>query len=154
MPALIRLVPDARLVIAGSGPYEAHLRKLVSDLGIGERVTIKSFARDELAGELARASLAVLLSEWETQPLVALEALSLGVPLVVANEAGLAELAAHGAARPVELSARPGTWAAAMHEVITTPPDHRDIAIPSWDNCAQRLAQLYGEVAARQAPLR
>ncbi len=54
-----------------------------------------------MAALLRRVSLVVLISEFETHPLVALEAAAAGRKLLVANGSGLGELAAEGLARSV-----------------------------------------------------
>ena len=105
--------PGARLWIAGSGPDEQHLRDLASRLGIAARVDVRAVpATDRLAmaRELAGTSLVTLLSEFETHPIAALEALSLGRPLLVGTGSGVGELADRGLARsvPVGRDARAG----------------------------------------------
>ena len=47
---------------------------------MADRLEIGLAGRQEMADRLSRASLAVLLSEFESQPLAALEAASLGSP--------------------------------------------------------------------------
>ena len=51
MPELIRRIPDARLHIVGTGPYEGELRRLVAALGLGERVVISAIPGSRPSGE-------------------------------------------------------------------------------------------------------
>jgi glycosyltransferase involved in cell wall biosynthesis len=147
LPYVLESVPDARLWIAGAGPQEAELRRLAGELGVADRVEIGPADRQGLADRLSRASLAVLLSEFESQPIAALEAASLGIPLVVADNSGLAELASRGLARAVDLANPPSAHARAMIEQLLHPLPGRDVPIPTWDACARDLASLYRAVA-------
>lgn len=83
----------ATLLIVGDGDRLPALRDLVSSLGIGAQVTFAGRKRDqELVDAIARASIAVVPSEWE-EPMggVALELLAAGLPLIVSERGGLAE---------------------------------------------------------------
>jgi glycosyltransferase involved in cell wall biosynthesis len=151
LPAVIREVPDARLWIAGDGPYSAELAALAQQLGVSDRVEIKAVRdRQEYAARLAGASLATLLSEFETHPMGALEAITLGVPTLVGDNSGLAELAGKGLARAVALDDGDAAHAAAMVEMIRRPPPPSQIVMPSWDDCVDSLLDLYGSLSERR----
>ena len=147
LPHVLAELPDARLWIAGAGPQEDELARLATTLGVADRVEIGPTDRQTLADRLSGASLAVLLSEFESQPIAALEAASLGIPLVVADNSGLSELVARGLARPVELADSPRAHATAMIGQIVDPAPVQDVSIPTWDACARDLAALYLTVA-------
>lgn len=150
LPHVAREVPDVRLWIAGSGPAEDDLRELAKRVGVSDRVEIGAVDRTALAERLAGASLAVLLSDFESHPLAALEAAALHVPLVVsADRAGLSELAAKGAATAVSLTDPPEEHARVMTQLIRDPKT-RPIEIPTWDDCASALTTMYREVALGQ----
>ena len=92
LPHVLERRPDARLLVVGQRPYEAELRRQAAELGVEERVEFTSVAaddRDGMAALLRRVSLVVLLSEFETHPLVALEAAAAGRRLLVADRGGL-----------------------------------------------------------------
>lgn len=44
LPAVARAIPDVRLLIVGSGPYEATLRKLATETGVAARVVFAGAA--------------------------------------------------------------------------------------------------------------
>jgi glycosyltransferase involved in cell wall biosynthesis len=151
LPDVIREVPDARLWIAGEGPDAAELAALAQQLGVSDRVEIKAERdREQYAARLAGASLAALLSEFETHPIAALEAITLGVPTLVADNSGLAELARKGLARAVALNGSDTAHAAAMVEMIREPPPAPapSLAPPSWDDCVDSLLELYRALSA------
>lgn len=147
LPRIVAAFPDARLWIAGEGPYEGELAALAGRLGVADRVEIKAVQdRADYAYLLAGASAAVLLSEFETHPMGALEAITLGVPTLVADNSGLAELATKGLAQAVALLAGETAHAEAIVRLIRDPPAATDVVMPSWDDCVDSLVALYGSV--------
>jgi glucosyl-dolichyl phosphate glucuronosyltransferase len=149
LPHVLERRPDARLLVVGSGPYEAALHRQASRLGIKERVEFTSVAagdRDGMERLLRRVSLVVLLSEFETHPLAALEAAAAGRRLLVADRGGLAEFAADGLARTVPPDEPPEGVARAILEALSEPPPGVTLKLASWDECAAELLDLYGSV--------
>jgi glycosyltransferase involved in cell wall biosynthesis len=152
LPYILQKRPDARLWIAGTGPYEADLRLLVEKLGLAGRVEIRAVPasqRAQMAAELQRASLVMLLSEYETHPIAILEALSLGRPVVVADNSGMSELARKGWARAIPLKSSPEQVAVAALEQLDRPPAAKFV-LPDWDTCAAALLCLYQSCAGSQ----
>ena len=144
LPAVLEQRPDARLLIVGTGRYESKLRWQALRLGVEDRVEFTSIApgdTDAMDELLQRVSLVMLLSEFETHPLSALEALAHGRRLVVADNSGLRELAEDRLARAVALD-DPAVIAGAVVEELArpapTPPE-----LPSWDDCSAKLLELY-----------
>jgi glycosyltransferase involved in cell wall biosynthesis len=90
------------------------------------------------------ASLVVLLSEFEAHPLAVIEAAALGVPVLVANNSGMNELATAGLAQAVELDASAHEHGLAIVAAMSSPPS--SVHVASWDDCAESLAKLYREV--------
>jgi 1,2-diacylglycerol 3-alpha-glucosyltransferase len=91
---LRRDVPDVLLVIAGEGPATEHIRGLVAQLGLGENVLLVGYLdRATTLLDCYRAGDAfVFASRTETQGLVLLEALALGVPVVSTAVMGTADV--------------------------------------------------------------
>lgn len=80
---------SARLVIVGSGPDLAGLRELAGEKAPG-RVTFKhDLSTGQLFAEMLESQAMLMLSEREGLSLATLEALALGVPVVVANTTSL-----------------------------------------------------------------
>jgi glycosyltransferase involved in cell wall biosynthesis len=142
--------PGARLWIAGSGPYEPQLRSLTADLGIADAVeisTVDAGDRAEMARRLSQVDLVVLLSDFETHPIAALEAISLERPLLVGSGSGLGELAARGLARAIDPDSAPELVAEAIVRELRDPLARPPVALPTWDQCAAGLLELYRSVA-------
>jgi glycosyltransferase involved in cell wall biosynthesis len=138
-----------RLRILGSGPYEAKLRRLSAELGVTERVQIEAIPvhdRQRMAGEFARVRVVVSMSEFEAHGIAVLEALGAGCRAVVAEAPGLSDLIDEGLARGIALDSSPKELASAILEELDQLPPAEPPALPTWDNCADRLLQVYENV--------
>ena len=146
MPAVLRERPNARLRIVGTGPYEAALRQQAQELGVSDRVTIgglEATDREGMADLLQRASLVILLSNYESQSVSAIEALALGRPVLVADNTALHELAANGLARATAPGSTPEAVAAAMLSQLRQPLVPGATELPTWEACAEAVLRLY-----------
>ena len=146
-PYVLEREPGASLMIIGSGPYETELRQQVENLGLGEHMQFTSVPAgnpEGMATLLRTISLVVLLSDFETHPLVALEAAAAGRRLLVADNSGLAELAEDGFARAIPPEESPASIGRAVLEELEAPEPTRRPKLTSWDECAEELRKLYG----------
>lgn len=73
--------PDWELNIWGTGCQEDILKKEIKDLGLDGKVLLKGFTSN-IYSELESSSVYVLSSEFEGFPLVLIEAMSVGLPVV------------------------------------------------------------------------
>jgi glycosyltransferase involved in cell wall biosynthesis len=82
--AAVAQMPELLLVIAGEGPAEASLRKLTSKLGLEANVMFVGYLdrASSLQDCYRAANVFVFASRTETQGLVLLEAMALGVPVI------------------------------------------------------------------------
>ncbi len=149
LPIILAQRPDARLWIAGVGPYEADLRQLAQRLQVEDHVEIRAVPaaeRSKMAAELMQTDLVVLLSEYETHPVAVLEALALQRPALVSATSGLQELADRGWARSIPLDSTPQQVAAAVLDQLDHPLIPPQLALPTWDECADQLRELYCKI--------
>jgi glycosyltransferase involved in cell wall biosynthesis/GT2 family glycosyltransferase len=148
--------PDARLLIVGKGPYEEELRRQVEELGLGDSVEVTSVPPGDplgMAALLGRVSLVVLMSEFESHPLVALEAAAARRRLLVADAGGLSEIAADGFGRAIPLDSGPEQIAAAALEELDKAPPQSSPDLTSWDECSAALLALYGSLLNSEVPI-
>jgi glycosyltransferase involved in cell wall biosynthesis len=89
--------PDVRFLVVGDGPLRPKLAERSRALGLDGLLTFTG-VRHDVPELLARADLLVLSSDWEGLPLVALEALAGGTPVLSTPVEGMRELRDGGAA--------------------------------------------------------
>ena len=149
--------PDAMLLIAGEGPALPHLQSLARSLLLDDSVRFVGYLdRATALLDCYRAGDAfVFASRTETQGLVLLEAMALGVPVVSLAEMGTLDILDAGkgalvAANDVE------AFAAAVCRLLDEPALRRRLSMEGrayaaqWSAArqAERLAQYYAEVLA------
>lgn len=91
-------IQDLKILIAGGGPDEQSLRKLIREKGLEDRVILLGTIRDKdmLASYYSISELFVLPSRYEGLPLVILEAGACELPTVAFNVMGVRGLVRHG----------------------------------------------------------
>ena len=91
---LVARRPDVVLIVAGEGPALAHCRSYAASLGLSRHVRFVGYlSRDSALLDCYKAGdLFVFSSKTETQGLVLLEAMALGVPVVSTAHMGTADI--------------------------------------------------------------
>jgi glycosyltransferase involved in cell wall biosynthesis len=112
------LAPLPLLKIAGDGPLAGELRARAASLGVDAEFLGH---RDDVADLLAAATVFVLPSRWEGQPLVLQEALRAGAAIVATGVGGIPNLVGDDAAVLVQ-SADAQALADAVHAILRRPP--------------------------------
>lgn len=92
---VFRSMPEARLVIAGEGSEQVHLKSLATDLGITDHVIFLGH-REDVPDVLSAVDVAVSPSETESLPNAVLEAMALARPVVATRVGGTPELVVDG----------------------------------------------------------
>jgi glycogen(starch) synthase len=96
MSLVIRRFPRVRLIIAGDGPKRSELEHQAVQLGLARSVEFLGWvAPRKVPGHIASASMLVMPSRWEGFPNVALQAGSIGRPVVASRVGGLPEIVDH-----------------------------------------------------------
>ncbi len=138
--------------------YEAHIRREVERLQVGPWIDWTGFTRD-VAGELAQSDLFVLPSLFgEGLPMVVLEAMAAGVPVVASRVEGIPEAIRDGQdglicapGDPHDLAAAIGRFARgeADWQSIRTSAHRRQAEHFSDRSMAQGVAEVYRRVLER-----
>ena len=117
IPAVLRVYPDARFVLAGEGDSRTDVAALADSLGVRGRVTFTGEISDSL--ELMRASdLVVLPSLSEGLPITLVEAMALGRPVVTTRVGGIPEVVEDGVTARVVPPRDPEALAGAILELL------------------------------------
>ena len=152
LPHVIRGNPAAHLVILGGGSYEAELRNFAQRHGVADRVTIRRLPpadREAMATAMAQASVVAAMSDYESQGIAVLEALSLGRPVVGSDVAAIGDLVAEGLVQGVPPAASPAAIAQQLLKAMSAPAPMALPQLPTWDTSAEELRQLYLSTAGR-----
>jgi glycosyltransferase involved in cell wall biosynthesis len=95
VPGLARLVPDVAVVVLGTGHLQAELAAQAEALGVADRVHLAGH-RPDARMLLDAADVFVLPSRHEGMPLVLLEAMDAGLPVVATRVIGSEEVVVDG----------------------------------------------------------
>lgn len=149
----------ANLVIIGDGPLRGQLEQLSGKLGIGERVWFLGFQRNPFK-YVARSSVFVSSSVAEGFDISQVEAMALGVPVVV-TDAPRYRAVEDGKSGLLVPPNRPNELADAIEKVLAsdalaarlTEGGHVVASALSADNIARRYERVIREVVDRKHPV-
>jgi glycosyltransferase involved in cell wall biosynthesis len=152
---VLKVVPDAKLVIAGSGREEDNLSRQIQSLNITNSVfMVGRLAKEKVAQLMAAADVFVLPSKMESFGLTLLEASAAGVPVVCSNAGGIPEVFQDG----FDALLYPPGDDNAMAKAIMRLLQDRELAKTisanavetaskfTWEMTAERTLQVYKEV--------
>ena len=77
--------------IIGDGPNKESIKNLSESLGFSSLVSIKSLPTELMGKEYSNSDILVLISDYEAFPMVIIEAMSYGLPVVVSSVGGIPE---------------------------------------------------------------
>lgn len=125
IPHILKQVPDARCIIAGSGPDQAALRQQAQALGI-DPDSIFVGERTEIPELMSLLDIVVIPSISENFPLVALEAMRAARPVVASAVGGIPEVVRDGETGLLVQPQAPDELAAMLCRLLAR-PDERHV---------------------------
>ena len=160
-PRILAKFPEARFIIAGTGPYEEQLRAQTRERGLEHRIYFAGYVNDQSRNRIFRqSSVAVFPSLYEPFGIVALEAMAAETPVVVADNGGLSEIVEHGVDGMKCYAGSPDSLADNIMAVLDDPALAERLKINgyekaknkySWFTIAGRTLKVYEEVARQAA---
>ena len=157
MVSAMRRLDDRRprpvLVIAGDGPDEHELARLIDREGVAARLLGR---RDDVADLLRAADVFALSSIWEARALVVQEAMQVGLPVVATSVGGLSDLVGSDG-----LLVEPGDPEALAHAIETVLDDPTGAALraeraqrradawPTEDDVVDAVVDVYRRLVTR-----
>lgn len=154
--ALANDVAGWRLTIAGNGDVEEY-RQLASSLGIADRVVFTGWAEeDEVDRLLCSASIFVLPTRSENQPVSILEAMARGLPVVSTRVHAIPEMVRHGETGLLVEAGNVADLAAALRQLIDSPSTRQRMGAAGLtvfeahyaiEETARRFSKLYRSYA-------
>ena len=119
--ARIRQETGSRLVLVGEGQERPALEGLVAELALADDVWLAGF-QAKPAALLAKSQVLVSSSRFEGAPLVVVEALACGCPVVATNNPGSSEMLEDGRYARMVPVGDPEAMAHAIRDVLRSPP--------------------------------
>uniref|UniRef100_E6QSQ9 Glycosyltransferase n=1 Tax=mine drainage metagenome TaxID=410659 RepID=E6QSQ9_9ZZZZ len=156
---LRQTLPDVLLIIAGEGPAEAKLKRMVKTLNLTDNVLFVGYL--ERASELPACYCAgdafVFASRTETQGLVLLEAMALGVPVVSTAIMGTRDILAADKGCRVA-NDHPVDFARTLHAVLIDKPLRQQLSQEAREHAlnwsapqmATRIIDYYQQIIDNQ----
>ena len=137
----------AKLVVVGQGGYERHLRSIVEQYRLQNRVTFAGrLGEAELCTYYQAADALILASRREGMPNVILESLACGTPVIAADVGGIREIISDSCSGEL-LGDRSGksiadAWAALVQRGVDRIRIRKIAEQYSWDDSIAKLHQL------------
>jgi len=113
----VREVPYARLLLAGSGPLEGSLQRLIGELGLEQHVRLLPWV-DQIAPLLKRSNVIAISSFSECCPMLVLEAMTVRTPIVATAVGGIPFMVDDGRSGVLVPSDDPGAMGTALVRVL------------------------------------
>ncbi|MFY1627797.1 glycosyltransferase [Micromonospora sp. WMMD723] len=166
------LVPDAECVVVGgppaglleTDPYARRLRALAGTCGVADRVRLVGAVPREEMGRWYRSADVLVAAPWyEPFGLTPLEAMACGVPVVGTAVGGIRDTVVDGVTGDLVPARDPQALGAALAGLLGDPARRYGYATAalqrarrsySWATAADRLTEVYAEVAAVRRPSR
>jgi glycosyltransferase involved in cell wall biosynthesis len=154
--------PRLRVLIAGMGPEEERLRRLVRDKGLEQRVLLLGFRR-HVADVLAALDVVAFSSDREGSPLAVMEAMAAAKPVVATRVGGVPDIVDDGVHGLLVPPRDPHALAGAVARLLRDPTLRRELGQRGHERQRRefdiaavvgRVATLYEELAeqVRRAP--
>jgi glycosyltransferase involved in cell wall biosynthesis len=143
---------NATLTLVGDGEYRSLVEERIAALGIGHRVTITGWADEQgVKQHITNARALVLGSFAEGLPVVLMEALALGRPVVTTSIAGIPELVSEGVGGYIVPSGSVEHLAEGMRRALAAPVEELEALAAAGRERVMRDHNLETEVAKLEA---
>lgn len=156
MPQILVDFPNSKLILIGDGGEEKNLRSRVIELGISRQVTFVGRVLPEIVVDyLSAANVFVLPSLSEGFPLVILEAMAAGLPIICTDVRGMADIIRDGQNGLLIQSKNSEDIANGISQILSNKVLFRKISNVNrkkasnyrWEIVVARLEQIYFEIA-------
>ena len=135
--AMAALDVDTELVLVGDGPERARLERRAAELGVRVRFS-GAVGQDEIRRHYAEADVFCLPSFAEGVPVVLMEAMAMGLPVVTTRITGIPELVDDGVSGLLVRPARADELASALTELASDPGWRETMGAAARDAVVER----------------
>jgi glycosyltransferase involved in cell wall biosynthesis len=153
-------LPGRRLLLAGDGPERASLEALAASLDVDDRVEFAGWVSEPWASRF-RPDLVVVPSRFEAMPLVVLEAMRAGIPVVATRVGGTPELVVDHVTGRLAEPENPTSLAETAESVLADPAGRELMAVAAKRRLEERFTDtkmidsyeaLYATVSGHPTP--
>ena len=165
LPKVLKIFPETKLVVVGSGPMKDDLMNLSDRLNLSDKVIyIPKVPQEKLLEFYTSANLFVLPSvvnekgETEGLGVVLLEAMACGLPVIGSAVGGIPDIIKDGETGLLARQKEPDSLAEKITKLFSDAPLRRKLAENgykmveknfSWDTISEKFIQIYQEVLSR-----
>ncbi len=132
-------LPGRRLVLIGDGPERSPLEALAASLGVEDRIDFTNWISEPWASRML-PDLVVVPSRFDAMPLVVLEAMRAGVPVVATRVGGIPELVVDGVTGVLAQPESPESLAEAIASLLADPRRREEMARAATVRLARRFS--------------
>jgi glycosyltransferase involved in cell wall biosynthesis len=153
VPSIVQNHGGAKFVISGEGWFKSNLENLAARTGYGYRIRFLGFIPDSELIELSMCTdVLVVPSVYEPFGIVALEGMAAGVPVVVSNIGGLADIVEHDRTGVLVYPEKPESIAWGVNKVLSdrrysdwlTKNAKKHVQkVYSWEAVAKKTSKVY-----------
>ncbi len=162
LDAMVRVLyrhPQVQTVVVGDGPQREHLQRKARSLGLDDRVSFLGCipgARNLIPS----FDVLVVPSRTEGSPLVVLEAMAAGIPVVASCVGGIPDQIRHGVTGLLVAPDNPGELGKAIEQLLCEPATRNSLAAEGRRQVAERfpyrvlldgIERVYAEALARRS---
>jgi glycosyltransferase involved in cell wall biosynthesis len=152
-------ISDIQLVIVGSGKMEKELKSFVKMHNLSDSVTFAG-SRSDIPEILNGLDLFVLPSLWEGHPIVLLEAMAVGLPVVATRVGGTTEIVIDGETGLMVPPRNPSQLASAIITLMQNPDlrlkmgqaSRQRVGLFSIESMTSKIEDLYFDLYNRKLP--
>lgn len=137
---------DFRVLIVGEGPLREELESAIASRDLGPRVILTG-QRGDVPALLAALDALVIPSRWEGLPIVLLEAMARGCPIVASRVGGIPDAVRDAREGLLVPPGDPDALAAALARLLASPELRRELGA----NAARRARERYDAAATMRA---
>jgi glycosyltransferase involved in cell wall biosynthesis len=147
---LTNTLPHVRVEFVGDGPSRDSFQQLAQDRGVGHRSSfLKSVSHDEVLGRMSASEATLVPSRSDNCPLVVIESLAVGTPVIASRVGGITEMIRDGIDGFLIPPDDPGALSEKIGELLSQPGLRESMS----RNARQRFLALFeqGRVVRKQA---
>lgn len=163
LQSVVTQVPDLKVTLIGDGPERDMLTKEAAQRGLGQIVDFVGYKnQSEVAEALLDTDALVLPSFAEGVPVVLMEAMAAGRPVVTTQIAGVPELVDHGTSGLLVPPGDSDALAGALEEILTNAPRRAEMGEAGRAKVTEHfnmtseagwLATLFEDYAQQKPPI-